>query len=231
VTPSAALSEARDLLRLPTVRIEMSGDARARELFRAFTRRHARWRIIQNRAWGVALLEIPASQDAYEEILSRHWRRQIKLARKAGIVCRPIAPLDHVAEILAINQSRPARQGQAIHPDYLDEGRVREFFDAPTDAMGAFDTEGMLRGYLTTRTCGDVVVLERVLGHADVLATGMMYLLFSAVVADLTERRAAGSSARWFMYDSFTGATPGMRAFKTVVGFRPYRVRWSWRSA
>jgi hypothetical protein len=147
------------------------------------------------------------------------------------MVCRPFAPLDHVAEILAINESRPMRQGHAMHPDYLDEARVREFSATAADAMGAFDTAGVLRAYLTTRTCGEVVVLERVLGHADVLKNGTMYLLFSAVVADLTERRAAGSSARWFMYDSFTGATPGMRAFKTVVGFRPYRVRWSWRGA
>ena len=46
----------------------------------------------------------------------------------------------------------------------------------------------------------------------------MMYLLFSAVVGQLTERRIAGNEAHWFMYDSFPGATPGMRAFKTVVG-------------
>ena len=151
MTPGAALRQARDLLQLPTVRIEMAGDAQAKGLYRAFTRRHARWRVIRNRAWGVALLEIPASPEAYEAVLSRHWRRQIKLARKAGIVCRPIAPLEHVAEILAINQSRPTRQGQAIAPDYLDEGRVREFFAATTDGMGAFDAAGVLRGYLTTR--------------------------------------------------------------------------------
>ena len=231
MTPQSAVRQARELLKLPKVRIEMAGDAQAKGLYRDFTRRHARWRVIQNRAWGVALLEIPASPEAYEAVLSRHWRRQIKLARKAGIVCRPIAPLDHIAEILAINESRPARQGQAIHPHYLDEARVRAFFATGADAMGAFDTAGVLRGYLTTRTCGQVVVLERVLGHADVLSTGMMYLLFSTVVGQLTERRAAGSPGRWFMYDSFPGATPGMRAFKTVVGFRPYRVHWGWRGA
>jgi hypothetical protein len=226
-----ALREALDLLRLPTVRVDMSGDPQAKELYRDFTRRHRRWKVIQNRAWGVALQEIPASPEAYEEALSRHWRRQIKLARKAGVTCRPIAPLDHVAEILAINQSRPSRQGHVMHPDYLDEGRVRKFFATASDAMGAFDTAGVLRAYLSTRTCGEVVVLERVLGHADVLASGAMYLLFSAVVGQLTERRAAGNPARWFMYDSFSGATQGMRSFKTVVGFRPYRVRWRWRDA
>ncbi len=231
MNPGVAVREARELLKLPAVQIDMEGDAQAKDLYRAFTRRHARWRVIQNRAWGVALQEIPASREAYEGVLSRHWRRQIKLARKAGIICRPIAPLEHVAEVLAINHSLPARQGQAIHPDYLNEARVRKFFATGTDAMGAFDTAGVLRGYLTTRACGEVVVLERVLGHADVLSTGMMYLLFSEVVAQLTERRVAGSPARWFMYDSFPGATPGMRAFKTVVGFRPHRVRWRWRGA
>jgi hypothetical protein len=233
MTPGAALRQVRDLLQLPVVGIEMRGDAKAKGLYRSFTERYARWRVIQNRAWGVALLEIPASPDAYDSILSKHWRRQIKIANKAGMTCRPFVPLDHVDEILAINRSRPERQGQAIHPHYLDEARVREFFATVTeaDAMGAFDSAGVLRGYLTTRECGEVVVLERVLGHADALSTGLMYQLFSAAVGRLTERRVAGNPARWFMYDSFPGATPGMRSFKTVVGFRPYRVRWRWRDA
>jgi hypothetical protein len=231
VNLAAAMREARELLQLPSVRIDMAGDAHAKELYRAFTRRHARWRVIQNRAWGVALLEIPATPEAYEAVLSRHWRRQAKIARKAGMTCRPFAPLEHLPEILAINQSRAVRQGQAMHPHYLDEARVRAFMATATDAMGAFDPAGVLRAHLTTRTCGEVVVLERVLGHADALKTGMMYLLFAAVVGQLSERRAAGNPAKWFMYDSFPGATPGMRAFKTVVGLRPYRVRWRWRGA
>ncbi len=231
MTLRATIREALDLLQLPVVRIEMAGGPQAKELYRHFTRRHARWKVIQRTAWGVALMEIPASPEAYEEILSKHWRRQIKVARKAGMDCRPMDLLEHVAEVLAINQSMPVRQGREIHPDYLDEGRVREFFANVDDAMGAFDKEGVLRGYLTTRTCGEVVVLERVLGHADFLSTGMMYLLFSAVAAQLTERRAAGSPARWFMYDSFSGAAPGMRAFKSVVGLHPYRVRWRWAGA
>jgi hypothetical protein len=32
---------------------------------------------------------------------------------------------------------------------------------------------------------------------------------------------------RYLMYDTFFGAQPGMRNFKTVLGFRPYRAKYS----
>ena len=229
MTTRPSLQQALDLLRLPRVRVEMSGDERARALYRAFTRRHARWRLIQNRAWGVALLEIPEDRAAYETILTKQGRRQIKLARKAGLTCRPFEPLDHLDEVMAIHRSAPERQGHLMHPDYLDEARVRQNLAETADVMGVFDADGVLRGYLSTRTCGEVVCLERVLGHAAFLSTGMMYLLVSGVVDWLIIRREADCRARWFMYDSFPGASPGLRAFKNVVGFRPYRVSWRWR--
>jgi len=32
----------------------------------------------------------------------------------------------------------------------------------------------------------------------------------------------------WGMYDTFFGASSGLRYFKERLGFRPYKVRWIW---
>jgi hypothetical protein len=225
----ALLEEARALLRLPEVRIVMSGDERAHDLYRIFTRRHARWRVIRNKAWGVALLEIPEDRAGYDRHVSRATRRNVRRAELAGLSFRPIDPLEHVDEILEIHRSTPERQGRPMHPHYADEARVRAYLADTAEVFGVFDPEGVLRAYLCLRDCGEVVCLERLLGHATSLEQGPMYLLFSGVVDWLIAYRAAGGRAHWLYYDMFPGASPGLRSFKHFVGFRPYRVNWSWR--
>ena len=228
-SPRPSLNEARDLLRLPQVRIEMSGDDRARDLYRIFTRRHARWHVIRNKVWGVALQQVPQDRATYDHHASRAMRRNVRTAAKAGLTFRSIDPLEHVAEILAIHRSTPERQGRPMHPDYLDEARVRRYLADTADVFGVFDREDILRGYLCMRDCGEVVCLERLLGHADFLDQGVMHLLFSGVMDWLIARRSIDERARWLHYDMFPGGSPGARVFKHLVGFRPYRVSWRWR--
>jgi hypothetical protein len=229
VNPRAALRQARDLLQLPVVRIDMAGDAQAKELYRYFTRRHPRWRVIRNKVWGVALLGIPGDRPAYDRHVSRAMRRKVHRAELAGFTFHPIKPLEHVDEILQIHRSAPERQGRPMHPDYAAEDRVRAVLGDTAEAFGVFDAEGVLRAYLCLRDCGEVVCIERLLGHAASLEQGTMYLLFSGVVGWLIAYREQGGRARWLQYDMFSGAAPGLRDFKHFVGFRPYRVRWRWR--
>jgi hypothetical protein len=224
------IDEALKLLRLPHLRLEMSGDERARELYRAFTRRHARWRLIRNKTLGVALLAIPDSRAAYEDHAGRHLRRNVKYAKRAGLAVHPIDPLRHVDRIMEIHRSAPDRQGRPLHPAYLDDAEVRAYLAGAADVLGVLDASAVLQGYVCLRACGDIVVVERVIGHLDARQTGAMYLLFSGAVDWLIERRAEGAPARWLMYDMVPGSTPGMRTFKHVIGFRPYRVSWRWRA-
>jgi hypothetical protein len=74
-----------------------------------------------------------------------------------------------------------------------------------------------------------VAFIERLLGHADALGEGVMYMLIKGTIEDLIEHRHGDGTPNWFMYDMFSGASPGMRDFKHVIGCRPYRVTWSWR--
>lgn len=225
-----AVARFREALRLPGARIEMSGDDGCRLLYDAFTQRHARLKVIQSRRWGVALLPVPVRYDDYLADPRRsHLRKQLKHARRFGLAFAPIDPAARLEEILAINRSAGERQGEAMHPDYLDEAKVRRYFERSSDVFGVTDPEGVLRAYLSIRACGDVAVLERVLGHADALKQGVVWVLFAEVVRELAERRRIDGSPTWFMYDTLLGASHGMRQFKEWVGFEPYRVSWRWR--
>jgi hypothetical protein len=226
--PPTLVAEAVDLLRLPQVRIEMSGNDECRLLYDAFTRRHARWRVIQNKSWGAALVRLPDRHEDYLAATSQLMRRQLKRAAKAGYTFACIDPADHVSEVLEINRSTSERQGRPMHPDYFDEAAVRRNFEHAEEGFGVFDGSGVLRAYLTTRTCGELAYLLRFLGHRDALHDGVMYLLISGAVEQFIERRAATGLPMWFMYDMFPGGTEGLRTFKHVIGCRPYRVSWSW---
>lgn len=223
--------QALGLVRLPGVRVEMSGDAVCRGLFDAFTRRHARWRLIQNKRWGVAMLRVPVEFDPWLTDPARaHLRKQLKHARKAQFSFTFVDPIAKLDEILEINRSAGERQGQPMHPDYLDETAVRRYFAEGRDVVGVTGRDGELRAYLSVRFCGELAVVERVLGHADALRDGVVWVLMSEAVRWLVDRRGASGQPTWFMYDMFSGSTTGMRQFKTWLGFAPYRVRWVWRA-
>ncbi len=209
----------------------MSGDERCRDLFEAFTRRHARWRLIQNKAWGVALIRLPDTVEEYQRQISRLARRRIKHAREAGHVVTRIDPLSRVAEVLAVNRSASERQGRPMHPAYFDEQVVRDYLGRTADVFGVVDAAGVLQAYLCVRPCGEVACMERLLGHAGALDDGVMYLLVLGVVEWLIQVRAESGRPSWLMYDMFPGASPGLRHFKHVIGCEPFRVSWSWKGS
>jgi hypothetical protein len=224
------LDELLELRRLPGVAIEMSGDAGCRLLYDAFTRRHARWRLIQSHRWGVALLHVPDTFEAYLSGPERsHLRREYNRALRAGFTFERIDPLERIDEIMAIHRSADERQGEPIHPAYLDEGKVRAYLGRAAEVFGVVDGDGILRAYLCLRTCGQVACIERLLGHADVLRQGVMWVLVAGTVRAVVDRRGLAGQPTWLMYDMFPGAQPGLRRFKRWMGLEPYRVSWSWR--
>lgn len=224
------LTEAVEISRLSGVKIEMSGDDGCRLLYSAFTRRHARWRLIQSHRWGVALLRVPDKFDDYLRGPDRsHLRRELNRANRAGFTFAPLDPVARFDEIMAIHRSADERQGRPIHPAYLNEETVRRYFERSADVFGVTDASGVLQAYLCLRTCGDVACVERLLGHVDALKQGIMWVLITGAIQELIGRRQAEGGPTWFMYDMFSGASPGMRQFKRWIGCEPYRVSWSWR--
>jgi hypothetical protein len=217
------------VLTAPRVRVELFGDAFVRGIYEAYTAPHPRFRVVARKRWGVALLPLAASQRNYLQGRSRELvRRKRRRALSQGFTFRRFAATERVDDMLAINRSALFRQGRRMEESYLDPQAVRRFCEANPALFGVFDRQDSLRAYAQVPVLGDVGSFNRLLGHADALHHGVMYLLVSEAIGVLIAAKNARGYPSWAMYDTFWGAKPGLAHFKRRLGFRPYRVDWSW---
>lgn len=221
----------KELSALQKVEIRIWGGEECAQIYRYFTRFHPRYRIIRNKVWGVALIPLP---DTFEEYLRGKDKQALRTNRKRalaeGLLFRQFAPLERLEEMLNINSSNPMRQGKPMAKSYVEEQELAAYLEGIPNMFRAFNAEGRLRAYAHVPVCGEVGVVSRLLGHGDDLDKGIMYLLLSEVIRHLIELKQKQGVPRWVMYDTFFGASPGLRYFKERIGFKPYRVRWSWCS-
>lgn len=217
------------VLRAPRIVIEVFGGAEAREAYVTFTSRHPRMKVTSYKRWGVALIRLPESHADYT-VGHPRWvlRQKLRLATKHGYRYSVVPPRDWLDDVLEINRSAPTRQGRAMAESYTDRESVLRAFDGQ-DAMHAIlSADGHLRAYATTLPIGDAVVFTLILGHADHLEYGTMYLLVSEVVRACIDGRGASGAPRWLMYDTYWGGSRGLTFFKERAGFRPFTVDWRW---
>jgi hypothetical protein len=216
-------------LRLPEVSIDLTGDGDCRETFVGFTRRHRRYWLIQDKRYGIALVPVPESFEAYLTGRPRQAvRTNRRLALDRGFTFRRIDPFEHLDAILAINRSADIRQGSPMPASYLTPEALRERFAAAQWVFGVFDAAGILQAYLDLQLCGELAMIVRLLGHVEALEEGVMYLLVSEGMRELCQMRQAGGTPHWLMYATWFRLQPGLRYFKERLGFAPYRVHWTW---
>jgi hypothetical protein len=213
----------RTMARMPRVQVIASrGEATEEEVLRFFSRPHPRYRVVANKAVGAALLPLDEFDDidGYLGAL-RYARRRVRRARRLGYTFGAFDPDEQRSELLAIHTSLPERQGQAIGAAYLDPAAVYD--KGPhIEYFGVF-RDGILVAYIQLRYAGEIVGLNRVMGHGDHLDDGIMFLLMAGVVEHV---KAMRPDVHYVFYDMFFGASEGLRAFKTHLGFRPHYVRW-----
>jgi hypothetical protein len=213
----------RTAARMPRVHVIASrGEATEEEVLRFFSRPHPRYRIVANKSVGAALLPLEDYGDIDSYLASlRTTRKRAARARRLGYTFGPFDPDERRSELLAIHNSLPERQGQAIEAAYLDPAAVYD--KGPhVEYLGVF-RDVTLVAYVQLRYAGEIVGLNRVMGHGDHLDDGIMFLLMAGVVEHV---KATRPDIHYVFYDMFFGASEGLRAFKTHLGFRPHYVRW-----
>lgn len=223
------LDVVRDMRTIPDAVVRMSGGEESKRMFRHFTRPHSTYKIIPNKRYGVAMIELPTT---FEEYLSGGHKKTLRIKRNKalakGYTANMFNPLDRLEEILEINRSAENRQGRSMDGEYLELELLRAFFEQTGDIFGVCDKDGTLRAYAHIPVCGDVFVFNRLLGHAEDQQKGVMYLLISEAIRMMIERREREGAPLWAMYDTFFGASEGLRFFKERLGFAPYKVKWVW---
>lgn len=212
------------------LQLELFGGKDAQNAYKAFTRGHRLIPFIQSKSFGVALFRLPEDPATYLTGKKFEYaRRQRRRALKAGFQFRECMAKDVADEMLNINRSALMRQGRSIPAAYVNKADVARFCERAERIFGVFDETGTMKAYTHAPVLGDVFLFSRLLGHADSLDLGIMYLL----LIETTRLRAYEGSANgypcWAMYDMYLGARSGLWFFKERLGYRPYRVRWRLR--
>lgn len=217
----------RQLLRLPVARLEFDTTIDPddiRQTYRYYTQRHPRYKIIGNKTVGAALIDLGRYTDApayLDEIQGKnrgawHARR----ARTRGYICTEIDRNAHIDAIRAINTSLDERQGRPMDQKYRDK-TTRFDTQGHFGYYGVFNPDGQLMAYANIGRYGNFSAFSQLIGMRN--NDGIMHLMMVDIVSRLLEQK----QVRYVMYDTFFGAQPGLQQFKRILGFQPYRVKYS----
>jgi hypothetical protein len=194
------------------------------DVYAQFTKRHPRYRLIRNKTVGAALIDVGTlnTREKYlDNIKGRNYGAfHAARARKRGYVCTEIDRNAYVDDIHAIHISQDSRQGRPMDKSYAAK---RDKFDSRKNFRyyGVLNPEGTLVAYATFGRYGNFGAFSELMGHRN--NDGIMHLLIVEVVC----RHIDEGVVQYIMYDTYFGAQPGLRQFKTILGFRPYRAKYS----
>jgi hypothetical protein len=155
-------------------------------------------------------------------------KRKLKSAKQRKYSYAKIDAVSAIDQIMEINGSRPERGGRPMPPLYFNRSEFEVILREIGNAHVVKCPAGKIVAYALVPNLGDLWLLEYVLGHGDHLNAGIMYLLMANVIEEKFELAKTAGNPKWIMYDTWLGATAGLRQFKAVLGFSPYWVRWRW---
>lgn len=172
---------------------------------------------------GAALMEVPASREAWEE-QHRTARKRAWRAERLGYTFDEIDRSKHSDAIYEINTSLERRQGRPMSSGYLEHRPQGALPQYPCElhnirAYGIL-SDDFLVAYLTLYRIRELALISMIIGHGAHLRDDIMYLLFAGVVED---QSAIGG---WFYYNLWDSGQDGLRYYKERVGFGPADIRW-----
>lgn len=200
-----------------------------KRVYKLFNKRH-RTLIFKNKTQGVALIDLN-EHDNFESYVgsingknsAAYYRRK---AIKNGYTFREIDKNDFIESIHEINNSVKIRQGQEMSEKY--KLKQNEYPIEPAfKYFGVFDGEGKLVAYSDIGFFGEFSLIAVLLGHKDHLNNGVMYFMLIEL-SQLMYLEHLSKGYKYIMYDTFLGASDGLKKFKTKLGFKPYKVKWKW---
>ncbi|MDL2354119.1 MAG: hypothetical protein QFF03_02550 [Pseudomonadota bacterium] len=194
------------------------------KMHRHFTRRHPRYVVFQNKSLGAALVDLNkfATRDAYLATIKGRNSGE-HLARKAKAKGYLVVEIDRnrfIDDIHAINTSVEVRQGRTMDAAYRD--KVLHFnHDKNYKYYGVINPAGKLVAYGDLGLYGNFVAFNRVIGLRN--NDGIMHLMVTEIICHMIEAH----QVRYVMYDTCFGASAGLLGFKKMLGFEPYRAKYT----
>jgi hypothetical protein len=221
------LRTVREILKLPAASLSFDSSIDPHDIpstYRYYTQRHPRYKVIRNKTVGAALIDLDRFSDAgaYLDAIAGKNRGawHARRARSRGYACRTIDRNAHVDDIHAINTALDTRQGRPMDARYMQ--KVERFEARPHfDYYGVLDPDGRLVAYGNIARYGNFSAFSQLIGLRN--NDGFMHMLMVDIVSRLIEQKRV----RYVMYDTFFGAQPGLQQFKRILGFEPYRAKYS----
>ena len=222
-----------DVVRLPVAKLCFDTSLNpedVRETHRRFTSPHPKYKVFGYKQLGVALIDLRrlAGPVAYlDGITGAHGAATyVGKARRRGYALAQIDRNDHIDAIHDINTSLESRQGRPMDASYREK-KLHYETQSHYRYFGVFNREGKLMAYCNIGRFGNFAAFSQLMGYRN--NDGVMHLLVTDIVNLLLMELQAGHGPEFLMYDTFFGAQPGLRQFKTMLGFTPYRARYSLR--
>lgn len=194
------------------------------KIHKHYTRRHPKYLVFQNKSLGAALVDLTKFRNREEYMDTVKGRNSAEHhARKAkakGYRVVKIDRNDFIDEIHEVNTSVEMRQGRPMDTAYREK-TTHYPVDKNYKYFGVLNAAGKLMAYADLGHYGNFVAINRVIGVRN--NDGTVHLMVTEIICQSIEAR----SCRYLMYDTYFGASPGLRAFKTMLGFQPYRAKYS----
>jgi hypothetical protein len=215
------------LLRLPVAHLQFQQSIdpeHIKSTYRYYTKPHPRYKIIRHKTMGAALIDLHSLNTREHYLDSIKGKNagayHAKRARSRGYVFAEIDRNRYIDDIYAINTSLDNRQGRPMEASYREK---QTRFEALKHFRyyGILNPDGRLVAYANLGLYGNFGGFSHLIGIRN--NDGIMHFMVVEIISQLIEQR----QVRYVMYDTFFGAQPGMQAFKKIVGFRPYRARYS----
>jgi hypothetical protein len=212
------------IVKLPLLKITLDNSMEGRRIHSSFNKIHSRYLFIKQKSIGIALIKLKDFNHAEDYIKSVNGKNSAayfsRKAVKAGYVFKSIDINKLTNEVFEINNSVAFRQGKEMDKSYknLSIYPVNE-----NNLYFGVYKEDILVSYLWVVKSGELAILNRLLGHHDFLKDGIMYFM---ILSYIEYELSAKSKTHFVMYDTFFGASDGLKMFKTRCGFKPYRVKW-----
>ena len=216
-----------DIAKLPVARLQFYlklNPLEVDKMHRYFTMRHPRYKIFQNKSLGAALIDLAhhRGREAYINSIKgkNSGEQHARKALSRGYSVVEIDRNNYIDDIYQVNTSLSVRQGRPIDAIYRE--KVNHYTQQKNYRYyGLLNNEGNLVAYGDVGHYGNFSAFNRIIGIRN--NDGIMHLLVSEIVCQMIER----NECRYMMYDTYFGASPGLRAFKTMLGFQPYRAKYS----
>lgn len=211
------------------ITVSIFGNEYARERFRYFSSPHPQFPLIPRKSLGAALINLQGGYaDYHRSKLSSLPKRKVKSAKQREYSYAKVDAVSAIDQIMEINGSLPERGGRLMDPLYSSRSRFEMILGEIGNAHIVKCPDGKIVAYALVPNIGDLWTVDYVLGHGDHLNSGMMYLLMTQIIEEKFELAKTAGNPKWIMYDTWFGASAGLRQFKAVLGFSPYWVRWRW---